>query len=86
MDRVEVTKDYLVLLTLPMRFFLVDNFMRFICFAFITLMLPSGAMTESVEREPRVWEIGSSVSHRFKPMNYKVDTCHFLAWCSALIA
>ena len=40
---------------------------------------------ESVERGPRMWEIGRSLPSPFKPMTYKIDTCCFLARHSALI-
>ena len=39
-----------------------------------------GVVAESVEREPLVREIGSSVPRRVKSMTYKIDTCHFLPW------
>ena len=42
-------------------------------------------MAELVELGPRVQEIGSSVPGQINPMTYKIDTCHFLVWCSALI-
>ena len=38
-----------------------------------------GAVAQSVEREPHVWEIQSSVTGRVKAMTYKIDTCHFLS-------
>ena len=44
-----------------------------------------GAVVELLERGPPVWEIGSSVPSRVKPVTYKIDTCHFVAWRSALI-
>ena len=44
-----------------------------------------GAVAKSVEREPRVREIGSSVPSQVKSMTYKIDTCHFLAWRFELI-
>ena len=43
------------------------------------------AVAKSVERIPHVWEIRSLVPGRVKPMTYQIDTCRFLAWCSALI-
>ena len=44
-----------------------------------------GAVVESVERGPRVQEIGSSVPNSVKPMTYKTDICHFRAWRLAII-
>ena len=44
-----------------------------------------GMVAKSVEREPRVREIGSSILGQVKPMTYKVDICPFLAWLSGLI-
>ena len=44
-----------------------------------------GAVTESVERGPHVWEIRSLVPGRVKIVTYKIDTCHFLAWPLAVI-
>ena len=44
-----------------------------------------GTLAESVERRPRMSEIGNLVPSRVKPVTYKIYTCHFLAWCSALI-
>ena len=41
-------------------------------------------VAESVERRPPVWEIGSLIPGRVKPKTYKIDTYHYLAWCSAL--
>ena len=32
-----------------------------------------------------MWEIGSSIPGRVKPMTYKTDACHFIAWCSAVL-
>ena len=51
----------------------------------VMLVMSLGEVAESVEREPRVREIRSSVPSQFKPMTYEIDSCHFLAWCSALI-
>ena len=45
-----------------------------------------GVVPESVERGPRMREIGSSVPDRVKPMTYKIYTCHFLAWLSDWLA
>ena len=42
-------------------------------------------MAKSIERGPRVQEIGSLVPGRVKQMTYKVDTCPFLAWQSVII-
>ena len=39
----------------------------------------------SVERGPHMREIRTLVPGRVKPMIYKMDTCHFLAWRLALI-
>ena len=41
---------------------------------------------ESVEHEPPLWEIGSLLPAQVKPLTYKIDTYHFLAWHSAQIA
>ena len=49
-----------------------------------TWALPD-VVAESVERRPRVREIGSLVPGQVKPMTYQIDTCRFLAWCFALI-
>ena len=45
----------------------------------------SGAVAELVERLLPVQEIGSSIPGRVKPMTFKIDTCHFLAYRLALI-
>ncbi len=45
----------------------------------------SGAVAESVEHWSRVREIVGSNPGRVKPMTYKIDICHFLARCSALL-
>ena len=37
------------------------------------------AMVESVERGPRVREIGSLFPGRVNPIIYQIDTCRFLA-------
>ena len=42
-------------------------------------------VAESVEHRPHVWEIGSSIPSPVEPIAYQIDTCRFLAWCSALI-
>ena len=42
-----------------------------------------GAVAESVEHWSRVWEIVGSNAGRVKLMTYTIDTCHFLARCSA---
>ena len=47
--------------------------------------MPAGALAESVERTPPVRESGSLRLGRVKPMTYKIDTYHYLAWHSALI-
>ena len=54
-------------------------------FSILPLLSSLSELGESVERGPHVWEIGSSVPSRVKPMTYKIDTCRFLAWHSALI-
>ena len=43
-----------------------------------------GGVAEAVERKLCVWDLGSSVPSRVKPMTYKIDTCHFLVGRSAL--
>ena len=48
------------------------------------LELVPGMVAGSVERGPRMQEIGNSVPCRIKPMTYQTDTCRFLAWHSAL--
>ena len=45
----------------------------------------SDAMAESVEHWSLVREIAGSNPGRVKPMTYKIDTCRFLARCSALL-
>ena len=50
----------------------------------VFLYYPSPGMVAELI-EPRVWVFGSSVPFRVKPMTYQIDTCYFLAWCSALI-
>ena len=47
--------------------------------------LKPGAVAESVEHWSRVREIMGSNPGRVKPMSYKIDTCHFLARCLALL-
>ena len=44
---------------------------------------PSSMVAEWVQLELR--EIENSVPGRVNPITYQIDTCHFLAWCSALI-
>ena len=49
--------------------------------------LPHGpdAVTESVEAhvfKPIVWSL---IAGRVKPMTYKINTCHYIAWCLALL-
>ena len=44
-----------------------------------------GVVAESVERRPRMWEIGTSVLGRVNLMTYYIDTCCVLARRSALI-
>ena len=44
-----------------------------------------GAVPESVEHGLRVWDIGTLVPGQVKPMTYKIDICHFLAWYLPLI-
>ena len=48
------------------------------------LLRAPDAVAELVERELRVWETGSLVPGRVKPMTYNIYIYHFLAWCSAL--
>ena len=43
------------------------------------------AVAESVERGPRIREMGRFVPGRVKPMTYKINACRFLAWLSALL-
>ena len=40
---------------------------------------------ESVERKLPMLKVGSSNPDRVKPMAYKVYTCRYLTWCSALL-
>ena len=42
-------------------------------------------LVESIEQRPQMLEFGLSIRCRVKPVTYNVDTCHFLAWHSALI-
>ena len=49
------------------------------------LCVVPAAVTESVEHGPHLWEIGSMIPSRAKPMTNKINTCRFVAWCSALI-
>ena len=44
-----------------------------------------GGVPKLIDCGSREWEIGSSAPSQFKPMTYKIDTCLFLAWNSALI-
>ena len=39
----------------------------------------------SVENRLPMWIIRSFNLSQVKPMTYKIDTCHFLAWCLVLI-
>ena len=50
-----------------------------------TTLVPPGAVAESVEHGPHMREIVGSNPGRVKPMTYQIDTCHFLAKCSALL-
>ena len=47
--------------------------------------LQPDVVADSVERSLPVLEIRGPIPGRFKPMIYKIDTCCFQAWCSALI-
>ena len=51
----------------------------------VTVQVTPGVVVESVESEPHVQEIGSSVHDQVKPMSYKIDTCHLIARHSAFI-
>ena len=53
-------------------------------FRFSSSLWP-GAVAESVEHWSRVWKIMGSNPGWVKPMTYKIDTCRFLARCSALL-
>ena len=45
-----------------------------------------GVLSESVEHWSRVREIVGSNPGRVKPMTInKIDTCRFIAWCSAIL-
>ena len=44
-----------------------------------------GTLVESVECGIRMWKFRSLVPSRVKLMTYKIDTCRFLSWRSALI-
>ena len=44
-----------------------------------------GVVAYSVEHGPRVWEIVGSNLSRVKPMTYEINTCRFLARCTALL-
>ena len=54
-------------------------------FTTLKIVTLGGAVTELVERGPRLREIRSSIPRRVKPMTYKIDTFRFLAWHSTLI-
>ena len=45
---------------------------------------PWGAVAESIEQRPRMREM-RIVPGQFNTVTYKIDTCRFLAWHSALI-
>ena len=47
--------------------------------------LKPSAVVESVEHWSRMREIVGSNPSRVKPMTYQIDTCRFLARCSALL-
>ena len=49
-----------------------------------TPTLVPGAVAESVEHWPHVWEIIGLNPCRVEPMTYQIDTRRFLARCSAL--
>ena len=57
------------------------------CFAiFVPSYLTLGAVAESVNHWSHVQEISCVPTHgRIKPMTYQIDTCYFLASCSALL-
>ena len=42
-------------------------------------------MAGLAEHWPHVWDIDSLFPSRVKALTYKIDICHFLALCSALI-
>ena len=42
-------------------------------------------VTEFVQRRLPVLKVGSSNPSRVKPVTYKIDTCHYLAWRLVLI-
>ena len=44
-----------------------------------------GAVADLIEHGPHVWEVGSSIPKRVKPMTLKLDACHYLARISALL-
>ena len=48
-------------------------------------ILASSILCLSVECMPHMQAFESSVLDRLKPMTYKIDTCHYLAWHSVLI-
>ena len=50
----------------------------------VTIFSP-GSVAELVKHWSRMWEIVGSIPGRVKAMSYKIDTCLFLAWCSALL-
>ena len=41
-----------------------------------------GAVAELIECGPHVWEMGSLIPGRVKPMTYQIVTYRFLAWHS----
>ena len=49
------------------------------------MLSETGRGAESVEHWSRVREIVGSNPVRVKPMPYQIDTCRFLARCSALL-
>ena len=51
----------------------------------IITMSGLGTVAESVEHRSSVREIVSSNPSRVKPMTYQIDTCCFLARCSAIL-
>ena len=48
-------------------------------------LLVLDSVAESVERRLPMWKIESLKPSRVKPMTYKINTCCYLAWRSALI-
>ena len=51
--------------------------------SFMASTLIPDVVADSMERLLCMWEIGSLVPGRVKPVTYKIETCHFLARRSA---